>query len=234
MHASDAIVGPFYAPSRSTAASPYQQPSDLATWFWSAFPKDRIDPSFHDFYGTWGIGWALVDLGINPYSFDFEGGKNQLFFLDHESFHPEAPGLDEQLYRVGEKWYRATGASYAFTINWEQGVVMGLNRKSPRYAGQERSPHVEGDMLPGLKQFSDVAWIGWESVAKREKTDMRHLRYFLSVGIDNEETKVVVARALGQRGWVLGAWPGRVFEAEGVEGRALLGTYITDEDLDRR
>jgi hypothetical protein len=234
MQTSDAVVGPFYEPSRSSAASPYQKPADLATWFWSEFPKDRIDPNFHDFYGTWGIGWALADLGINPYSFDFEGGKNQLFFLDHESFHPSAPSVDEQLYKVGEKWHRATGASYAFTINWEEGVIMGLNRKSPRYAARERTPKVERDMLPGLNQFSDVAWIGWESVSKREKTDINKLRYFVSVGINNEETKAVITRALGQKGWTLDAWPGKVLESDWMETRALMGKCFDIQQLNPR
>lgn len=225
MHTADSFVGPFYQPSRSSAASPYQNPSDLATWFWSAFPPDRIDPNFHDFYGTWGIGWALADLGINAYSFAYEGGKNQLFFLDHESFHPRAPRVNKQKYQVDETWYRATGASYAFTINWDDGVIMGLNRKSPRYAGKERRPPVQGDGLPGLNQFSDVAWIGWQTVAAREHTDIKGLKYFVSVGIDNEETKAVVARALGQRGWTLDAWPGSVFESEWMETRALMGEW---------
>ena len=226
MHASDALVGPTYNPPRLTAASPYQSSVDLATWFWSAFPESRIDPSFHDFYSTWGIGWALADLGINPYSFAFEGGKNELFFIDHESFHDNAPGVDEQVYQVDGKTYRATGASYAFTINWMDGVIMGLNRKSPRYAGQDRKPVVEGDGLPGLNQFSDVAWIGWETVVKREGRDLKNLKYFISVGIDNPETKAVILRALGQRGWVLGEWPGRVFENEWMETRAMMGEFV--------
>lgn len=160
MHAPDVAVGPAYSPARNTAKALYQSTSDLAKWFWTHYPHERTDPAFYDFYSTWGIGWALADLGVDPYSTEYEGGKNAVFILDHEDFRPGAKGVNEQWYNVDGKWYRATGASYAFSINAEQGVVMGLNRKSPRYAALERSPRVAEEMLPGLSQFSDVAWIG--------------------------------------------------------------------------
>ena len=223
MQASDKVAGAAYSPPRDTAQSPFRSQDDLRKWFWSPFPEDKIDEKIHDFYGTWGVGWALVDLGINPYSSEYDGGKNELFFIDHESFHPQAPSVDEQRYMVDNKEYRATGASYAFTVNSDEGVIMGLNRKSPRYAGEERTPKVSADQLPSLNQFSDVAWIGWDSISKRKGSDVKNLRYFISVGINNEDTKAVILRALNARQWALDEWPGHVFEKDTVGFSALLG-----------
>lgn len=162
-------------------------------------------------------------LGINPISYEYEGGKNELFFLDHQCFDPTLPDIDKQWYQIDGKKYRATGASYAFTINWEDGVIMGLNRKSPRYAAKERNPPVPDDELPKLNQFSDVGWIGWDTISQREGIDIKNLRYFLSIGIDNTDTKAVIIRAMNSRGWQLSEWPGHIFEMEWMETRAILG-----------
>ncbi|CAO2650181.1 Nn.00g014730.m01.CDS01 [Neocucurbitaria sp. VM-36] len=224
MQAEDQVVGPVYNPTRHTARSPYQSTGDLKRWLWAPFPKERINPAIHDFYNTWGIGFAVVDLGINAISYEYEGGKNELFFIDHQGFDPAFPDVDKQWYEVDGRKYRATGASYAFTLNWEDGVIMGLNRKSPKYAAKERDPPVPDEQIPKLNQFSDVAWIGWDTVSRREGTDIRKLRYFLSVGIDNEDTKAIILRAMNYRGWQLSEWPGHVFKREWMETRAILGT----------
>lgn len=157
-------MGSAFAPSRNTAKSPYQSGADLAKWGWTVWPYENIDDSFKDLYRTWGIGWALDALGLDTYTTDF-GGLNALFVIDHENHHPNAMYVDFQKYQVDGKWYRATGASYSFTLNVAEGAIIALNRKSPKYAAGERSPTVPLDGLPGLNQFSDVAWIGrWSYV----------------------------------------------------------------------
>lgn len=226
MQANDADVGPAYNPARDTASSPYRSVNDLEKWLWRPFPRDRTNPKMHDFYNTWGVGRALEGLGVNPISFEYEGGKNELFFLDHQSFEPRKGDVDSQWYIVDGIFYRATGASYAFTINWEEGVIMGLNRLSPRYAAKERVPVVQADELPLLNQFSDVAWIGWDAVVQREGSDVRRLKYFLALGIDNKDTQATILRAMAMRGWTLRAWPGHVFERQWMEARALMGKRV--------
>ncbi|KAF2133738.1 hypothetical protein P153DRAFT_372328 [Dothidotthia symphoricarpi CBS 119687] len=228
MQANDADVGPTYAPERSTAGSPWRNFNDLLLWFWRPFPNSRVDERFHDFYGRyWGVGDALEGLGVSPYSELYEGGKNILYFFDHQSYDPEdPPDVNDQRYQLeeGGKIYRATGASYCFSVNPWEGVIIGFNRKSPRYAAKERGPPVPEDELPAVSQFSDIAWLHWDGVTRARHTEVTSLRYFLSVGIDNTETKSVIRRAMDSKGWQLSEWPGHTFERRWEETRAIIGT----------
>jgi hypothetical protein len=165
VQARDQDAGALYIPARSSARSPFSTTDDLQKWFWLVFPESRLDPKFHDLYSTWGGGWALHDLDISPYTTDFEGGKNSLVSIAQQSYADKAPDVDKQWYNVDGTWYRATGASYTFTVNLEGGVLIGLNRESPRYAAKDRNPPVPAEMLPRLNQFSDVAWITWKAYA---------------------------------------------------------------------
>lgn len=225
MQANDADVGAAYHPQRVTAISSFRSPDDLHTWGWSPFPPDRIDEKFHDFYATWGIGDALVDLGVSEHSDIYEGGENRLIFIDHQSYDAAAGNIDEQWYDVDGKDYRATGASYSFAINPVDGVILGLNRLSPIYAAEDRKPPVPKDQIPVLNQFSDIAWIGWETMTRGGDHDITKLRFFVSVGINNAETKSVIRRALDAKGWELAPWPGHTFERQWFETRAIVGMF---------
>lgn len=226
MQADDADVGPAYTPQQVTARSSFRSRGDLGTWGWSPFPLDRVDEKFHDFYSTWGVGAALTGLGLSEYSDIYDGGENRLIFIDHRSFDSAAGDVDVQRYEANDKHYRATGASYSFAINPVDGVIMGLNRLSPKYAAEERRPPVPRDQLPALNQFSDIAWIGWDSIAQGGGHDITNLRYFMSVGISNAETKSVIRRALDAKGWELSPWPGHTFEQQWFEMRAIIGMSI--------
>jgi hypothetical protein len=115
---------------------------------------------------------VLTDLGVNPYEIEYEGGKNQIFAIDHAD---PTKDVENQWYNVDGKDYRATGASFSFSVNWEEGVIMSMNRKSPKYAASERSPPVPEDQMPALQQFSDVAWIIWEGQVKRNNGNIRQV-----------------------------------------------------------
>lgn len=104
---------------------------------------------------------------------------------------------------------------------------MGLNRLSPNHAAKDRKSPVSSDQMPALNQFSDVAWIGWDSVTSEEGDDIKGLRYFVSVGISNSETKSVIRRALDAKGWELSPWPGHTFDRQWFETRAIIGTRRT-------
>src|SRR5690242_9917900 len=152
MDANDAEVGPAYNPKRVDARSPFRSFSDLEKWGWNPYPPEGIDESFHNFYATWGIGEALVALGISEYSDMYEGGFNRIVCIGHRSYLPAAGIPDNQWYEAHGKRYRATGAQYSMSINPKQGVIMGLSRLSPNYAATEREPPVPKDMLPALNQ----------------------------------------------------------------------------------
>jgi hypothetical protein len=90
------------------------------------------------------------------------------------------------------------------------------------YAAKDRKPPVPSDRWPALRQFSDIAWIGWDSMT--ESDEVKGLRYFLAVGIINPEIKQVIRRALDAKGWDLSPWPGHMFERSWPETQALIGS----------
>ena len=95
MRKNDQEVGPYYNPQRNTAASPYQNEEDFTRWGWLDYPRGRINEEFDDFYGVWGIGWALADLGVNDLSDAYEGGENVIMYVGHEIPPPPPEDLKE-------------------------------------------------------------------------------------------------------------------------------------------
>ncbi|KAF1347246.1 hypothetical protein EJ07DRAFT_30722, partial [Lizonia empirigonia] len=101
-------------------------------------------------------------------------------------------------------------------------VLLAMNRKSPRYAGRQRKPKVEGDGLPDLQSFSDIAWLKWKASTGSAPSSMR---YFASISITNIETNGVIAKVLSQAGYTeVPAWPGYDVDANTEPGAALMGT----------
>jgi hypothetical protein len=130
---------------------------------------------------------------------------------------------------VDDHAYRATGASFSFTINPDEGIIMGLNRESPKWAAKDRHPPLYDDELPKLNQFSDVAWIIWKAMHKppwSSETRLNHLRYFMSVSITNVDTQQILKRALEANHWELSEWPGHTFERMWPETKAILGKCL--------
>ncbi|KAH7093465.1 hypothetical protein FB567DRAFT_609962 [Paraphoma chrysanthemicola] len=226
MQATDREAGALYMPVRDTAKSAFTQTSDLLKWYWYPFPRERLSESFHDLYQTWGIGWALHDLGISTYTDDYEGGKNIMVNIGHENFDIDLP-VDEQWYGVGQRLYRATGASYTFTVNPEEGIIIALNRESPKWAAKDRRPELPDNLLPQLNQFSDVAWVTWKSMIVppwSPGVQVNSLKYFMAVRITNVETRQILKRALDAYHWELSEWPGHSFERIWPETKAILGS----------
>lgn len=50
-----------------------------------------------------------------------------------------------------------------------------MNRKSPCYAGRQRELKVEGNGLPDLQSFSDIAWLKWKASTGSAPSPMRYL-----------------------------------------------------------
>lgn len=97
-----------------------------------------------------------------------------------------------------------------------------MDRNSPQSAGKDRTPVVEGDGLPALRACSDVAWLTWKSF----NMDVKNLRYFMSLSINNEETQSIMARAMRNvvpQVQSYPAWGGYQFYADSLEGQAILG-----------
>jgi len=224
----DSEVGPQYDPGRTTAASPFQAIGDLHRWNWMFHDLDHVDDYYFDFYRTWGIGDALASLGINPDASRYQGGQNHI--VNYQHFTPiYITALQDQRYDVNGKQYRSTGAEFTFSLNIKDGVIMGMDRTSPREAGKTKvSPPITGDGLPKLNQFSDVAWLDWQFMIEGYKGDVKNINYFISVLIVNPETRAVAMRALRTRGKIeLEDFPGQTFERGTDEMNALMGKTCT-------
>lgn len=103
-------------------------------------------------------------------------------------------------------------------------VLIAMDRESPRYAGKDREPKVEGSGLPDLQSFSDVAWIYWNGLSK----DPTKIRHFLSVVISNSDTQGIIGRAMRNvNSLAMTPWPGKEFSADSDNGKALLGKCIS-------
>ena len=160
------------------------------------------------------------------YTTEYEGGKHHLVSIAHQNYESAVDIVDQQWYDVKDEWYRATGASYSFTVNPDEGMIIALSRESPKWAAKERNPPVPNNFLPKLNQFSDVAWTTWKAMHKRpwsSETRLNHLKYFMSVGIINKETQQILKRAHDANNWQIEEWPGHTFERIWPETKAILG-----------
>lgn len=100
-------------------------------------------------------------------------------------------------------------------------VLIAMERKSPKYAGEKRDPKIEGDQLPKLQSFSDIAWTKWASTTGSPTK----MRYFLSLAISNEHTRSIIGKILNdaRHSWQP-AWPGVTYATDTPQGAALLGS----------
>lgn len=116
-------------------------------------------------------------------------------------------------------------------MNAEQGIIIGLNRESPKWSAKDRTPPVEQHLQPKLNQFSDVAWITWKAMNAPPYSNVNNqkgLKYLMSVSITNAETQQLIKRALEANHWELSDWPGHTFERGWVEAKAMLGASWID------
>lgn len=99
-----------------------------------------------------------------------------------------------------------------------------MDRKSPQSAGSQRSPRIQGDELPDLQSFSDLAWLKWKAVSGNAPSTMR---YFASISITNIETRGILSKVLDKASFTeVPAWPGHDVDANTEEGAALLGKTL--------
>jgi hypothetical protein len=129
--------------------------------------------------------------------------------------------------------YRQTEARYRTIINAEQGVIIGWHKFSPKFSGEQLNPPVT--ILPGLRQWSDVAFLCWKEHCKARKANIRNLNYILSAEVFNYEASAVMANVLDVDKFHSDShcavaeefdldWPGLTFTMSTREGKALLAT----------
>lgn len=157
------------------------------------------------------------------------GGRIELVKLTHGNGDANGDGYGptpynkQSPYTVGDRSYSVTGSEYTFGFE-PSGVLLAMDRKSPQYAGSQRSPKVQGNGLPDLQSFSDVAWLKWKAVTGSAPSTMR---YFASFSITNMETRGIFSKVLDKASFrEAPAWPGYDVPANTEEGAALLGKFI--------
>ncbi|KAJ4350677.1 hypothetical protein N0V95_004525 [Ascochyta clinopodiicola] len=222
MRGSDKEAGSIFKPPRDSAVGRFDNiaASDLEKWGWE-LKANRLEGNFEN----WGVDDTLRDIGSDDKCHE-EGGSLVCIMFTHGEGGQDANGnwigIDQQTYEADGRTYRKTGAHYGLGLDPE-GVIIAMDRNSPQSAGMERTPIIEGDDLPALRPFSDLAWFSWKSLA----TDVKNLKYFMSLSIGNEETQSILSRAIregvpGAQGFPV--WKGYEFSTDTPWGQAILGT----------
>lgn len=110
-----------------------------------------------------------------------------------------------------------TYGNYYNTFNPKDGVILANRNFSP--ADYMSNPKAQ---LPDLQKWSDVNWFFWEMSCQEEKVGVENLNYVFRVQVVNDNTNFVVSKALGSTS--VDAWPGKEFNMDTDQGRAILGT----------
>ncbi|KAF2643424.1 hypothetical protein P280DRAFT_394996 [Massarina eburnea CBS 473.64] len=222
MRSSDAEAAKFFDPKRTFIQSPYKDyPTDLNKWGWQDVPVDRIRPYYFELDYAWGIANVLRDLGVSDKSTE-DGGNNEVVTVQHNRPERDAGSIDKQTYTVDGKEYRATGASFSFSVNAIDGVIIAMDRISPRFSAKKRIPKIPDDQLPQLNQWSDVGWLYYLDRVNKMRVPLRRVKYFLSLMITNGESLMVIGEALD--GKPIKPWPGATFLPDSDGYKAILGT----------
>ncbi|KAL5376080.1 hypothetical protein PMIN02_011895 [Paraphaeosphaeria minitans] len=217
MRVSDYEAGQLYSPSKTSAQSSLMNYEDFTGWGWNA--NEVNGDNFTDFDGGqkqpdpgWGIGNALMDLGVSD-KIKAQGGKNIVL----DAVHGKRPFTQD--YTKDGKTYRVTGADFKIGVNTDDGVLMAVDRISTASAAQKRNPPVSDDQFPEVQTFSDIGYLNYKHMLGKDPTSFK---YMMSLMITNEETASIIARALGSKD--LGPWPGTSFNWRSKDFKALLGS----------
>lgn len=175
------------------------------------------DDDDEDFWPGLGLGDMLNDLGLPTHTNDDSTRGIRIINVVH---FDRTIRNDVQMYRVGERNYRATAGYYKFGIETTAGAIFGLDRVAPHAAVADLGWDIPEEGLPQLQRFSDVAWLYWQQIAANKQD----IEYFFNIAITNTETQKAIRRALKSTNQRYEEWPGASFSTDSDEGKVLLGT----------
>ncbi|KAJ4993440.1 hypothetical protein SVAN01_00988 [Stagonosporopsis vannaccii] len=193
---------------------------------WGYSESDKVAGGFIDnecnFAVAHTLSTAFKDLGIDTRPAGM-GGPNHCYQFKHRDGPTVLRRPDGTLPPVGEQFYEADGKRYRITdafskngINAKNGLIAFIHRTSPKYAAKEtwnRESIADAD-LPKLRATSDLAWGMWHRETTEE--NRKNIKCFLSTSIINEQTQIIVSRALNlenpEDGSGTPRWPGKDFE----------------------
>lgn len=197
---------------------------DLSKWGWSESQEPcNIMVNYKD---------MLSDFGSNStrWSEDDKEGHNVDTTMEHF-----------KKCIVGGTTYYATAGMFQIIANGEAGLLVASNSLSPYTSAVDNHglPLPEDRPLPLLQNWSDLAFLHWQSLQKLGKPN--ELKYVLRANIENETSTKVMSEILGYgvqyqelehkpshgcscETCRLPLWPGVTFDAGSKEGQALIGT----------
>ena len=227
MHSSSEDAGKLFKPVRDTSESTFTDTSSLTTWAWE---DAKVPQTSFQLDKAWGFDHVLRAIGVSEKSTK-DGGSVEVVKVSHGDAEAHGGGFgvtpydNQPEYTVNGKSYRVTGSEYMFGFE-SSGVLLAMDRKSPQYAGGQRNPKVEGDGLPNLQSFSDVAWLKWKAAGSAPST----MRYFATISISNTDTRGVFGKVLDQARYTeVPAWPGYDVDANTEQGAALMGMCFPED-----
>ncbi|KAF2121147.1 hypothetical protein BDV96DRAFT_594378 [Lophiotrema nucula] len=194
MNSPDELAVSFFPNELGTIQSQFTTDQDLTDWGYS---YDNLPITDLEGEGPGPvIGDTLQALGI-----DYRrspAGPLYYYGWDH----------DRQTVHDGVT-YPVTNARFWEMINVDDGIIIAWVKYGPKWAGREMvHPPVENGPYPKLKQWADIVFLDWQRTARARQKDISNLKYFISSGVLNDETKAIVRRALksddiceGNYGW---------------------------------
>ncbi|KAF1923546.1 uncharacterized protein M421DRAFT_425767 [Didymella exigua CBS 183.55] len=209
-----------------SSASPWSGDlrQEMAAWKWTEINPSTYSCKMND---HWKVPEAMKALKLDgkPQS---ESGENVCYRVEHwdpslAENGSQIPAIN-QWYNIDKTEYQATNAHYEFGLNPSGGAIYGYFLDSPVYAAStlwhnNRKP-ADPAKLPKLRAFSDVLWGYWN----RDNPDVKNIKYFLMMGISNDQTNAIIATCLHNKKEALKEWPGVEFDTASDEGHVLLGS----------
>ena len=112
--------------------------------------------------------------------------------------------------------YPATNARYEALYSKHAIVLLEASSPISEWQNEEKA------LMPPLKSLSDVLWLQWADWASAKKADVKNLRLVEMYRTTNSFTTRIIGQIFG--GKIAPAYPGKSFDADSKELRALLAS----------
>ncbi|KAF2871204.1 hypothetical protein BDV95DRAFT_573486 [Massariosphaeria phaeospora] len=184
--------------------------SELEKW---GYTSDESHAEFVPFY-------RMVLEALNP------NGQ----FTDEDTVIRGRTNYHAKVVSVGGKEYQPSYACFEQAFSPKEAVMFALYNRSPFHMIQRVAHHnsIVGtpthDDLPGLRHWSDVAFIQWLSCCREERISPTNLKYVCRCSVENLATLDIIHEILCRKNLDITVWPGVSFDANTEEGMALLAS----------
>ncbi|KAF2642463.1 hypothetical protein P280DRAFT_547937 [Massarina eburnea CBS 473.64] len=185
-------------PAPMTVQSQFRNfPQDFADWGWYQYDATDINDAYGRMESNgWGIADALRGIGVSDKDIKDDGNIRVAWMHHGPAFDDHGPEDDwlTHTYEKNGRNYHYTEGHFVYGMNPDEGVILGLDLKSP----ENRAPNWPPNDYPDLRRASDIMYGTWKTVRNMEtnSNDLQSLRYYAVVGIVNAKTKAILVRAI--------------------------------------